>query len=296
MKSWKNITLDLPGKNLEEVMDRLIELDIISFTIKDKLSAEESIWFQTDNKPVVFHGDTHNLILLIEANHSTKDLIKKISSMINNNRIIDYHEDQFEDKDWVKHTQSNFKEIKISDSLRVIPPWKRQDNQTRMNTILINPGSGFGIGNHPTTKLCLDWLEKNIEIGEEILDFGSGSGILSILSKMYGAGFVLGVDIDQLAIDNAIYNSKLNGYSIPFISAKSFSTNHFFDTVIANILSSTLINLSPIFNAVTKKRLVLCGILDDQVDQIIKEYSKWIELELINNMSGWNLLAGKLKL
>lgn len=296
MKSWKNITLNLPGKNLEEVMDRLIELDIISFTIKDKLSAEESLWFQTDNKPVVFHGDTHNLILLIEAHHSTKDFIKKISSMINNNSIIDYHEDQFEDKDWVKHTQSNFKEIKISDSLRVIPPWKRQDNQTRMNTILINPGSGFGIGNHPTTKLCLDWLEKNIEIGEKILDFGSGSGILSILSKMCGAGFVLGVDIDQLAIDNAIYNSKLNGCSIPFISAKSFSTNQFFDTVIANILSSTLINLSPIFNAVTKKRLVLCGILDDQVDQIIKEYSKWIELELINNMSGWNLLAGKLKL
>ena len=296
MKSWKNITLNLPGKNLEEVMDRLIELDIISFTIKDKLSAEESLWFQTDNKPVVFHGDTHNLILLIEANHSTKDLIKKISSMINYNSIIDYHEDQFEDKDWVKHTQSNFKEIKISNSLRVIPPWKRQDNQTRMNTILINPGSGFGIGNHPTTKLCLNWLEQNIVVDEKILDFGSGSGILSISSKIFGAGYVLGVDIDDLAIDNASYNSKLNGLNIPFINVNSFSTNQMFDTVISNILSSTLINLSPVFEAVTTRRLVLCGILDKQVDQVIKEYSKWIQLKESNNINGWNLLTGRLEL
>ncbi len=296
MKSWKNITLDLPGKNLEEIMDQLIGLDIISFTIRDKLDTEASLWFQIDNKPITYHGDTHYLTLLVKANQSTKYFIKKICSIIGDDKHFDYHENQFEDIDWVIHTQSKFKDIKISNSLKIIPPWQTHAVQDEFINIIINPGSGFGVGNHPTTKLCLNWLEQNIVMDEKILDFGSGSGILSISSKIFGAGYVLGVDIDDLAVDNASYNSKLNGLNIPFINVKSFSTDQFFDTVIANILSSTLINLSPVFKAVTKRRLVLCGILDKQVDQVIKEYSEWIQLEKTNKMNCWNLLTGRLKL
>ena len=296
MKSWKNITLDLPGKNLEEVMDQLIGLDIMSFTIRDKLDTEESLWFQIDDNPITYHGDTHYLTLLVEANHSTKYFINKISSIISDDIPFDYHEDQFEDIDWVSHTQSKFKDIKISNSLRIIPPWQSHDIKKEFINIIIYPGSGFGIGNHPTTKLCLNWLEQNIVLDEKILDFGSGSGILSISSKILGAGYVLGVDIDDLAIDNASYNSTLNGLNIPFINVNSFSTDQLFDTVISNILSSTLINLSPVFEAVTKRRLILCGILDKQVDQVITEYSKWIQLKQTNRMNGWNLLTGSLEL
>ena len=134
--------------------------------------------------------------------------------------------------------------------------------QDEIINIIICPGSG--IRKPPTTKLCLNWLEQNIVLDEKILDFGSGSGILSISSKIFGAGYVLGVDIDDLAVDNAL---KLNGLNIPFINVKSFSTDQFFDTVIANILSSTLINLSPVFKAVTKRRLVLAAYL---INRLIK--------------------------
>ena len=69
MKTWKNITLNLPGKNLDQVIDLMFELDILSFTIKEKVKSDKSDWFQVDNEPIIYHGDTHYLILLVDAGY-----------------------------------------------------------------------------------------------------------------------------------------------------------------------------------------------------------------------------------
>ena len=106
---------------------------------------------------------------------------------------------------------------------------------------------------------------------------------------------VSGVEIDKLAIKNANYNNKINGVKIDYILSNNFNFNEKFDIVLSNILANILISLSNNFEKITKNELLLSGILLNQVDQIIREYKPWIQLDLIDQEDGWCLLYGKLK-
>ena len=172
-------------------------------------------------------------------------------------------------------------------------PWIKKDHYEGFN-ILINPGGGFGTGSHSTTKLCLQWLENNNIKNKTLIDYGSGSGILSIAAKLFGAKHVVGLEIDPKAIDNAIQNSKINNLNIPFFETNKFNIDYKFDILIANILSNTLIELKPNFKSLTKKKIILCGILDKQVYKVIETYSNWVALTVKQNRDGWNLLEGDL--
>ena len=111
---------------------------------------------------------------------------------------------------------------------------------------------------------------------------------------MFGAKHVVGIEIDLKAIDNAMQNSKINNLNIPFFEVNKFNIDFKFDILIANILSKTLIELKPAFKSLTKKRIILCGILDKQVSKVIDHYSNWVTLRVKQNLDGWNLLEGKL--
>ena len=112
-----------------------------------------------------------------------------------------------------------------------------------------------------------------------MIDYGSGSGILSIVSLLNGASNIVGVDIDQKAIDNSIHNCQLNGFHIPFVNVNKKNIQKKFDIVIANILSKTLIQLSDEFKNLVREKLILCGVLEKQVLDVVDAYSKWIDIE-----------------
>jgi len=293
MTMWKNITLNLPGLDLNTVSDQLSDLNIASITIKDKRNEMESDWFDDPENPTDLHGDTHNLVLLVSNETNVNQFMSQIRDILNLDYSPDYNEEIFEDKDWVTYTQSQFHEIRISDTLRIVPPWE-SDSTFSGKSIIIQPGSGFGTGTHPTTQLCLKWIESNIKGGESVLDYGCGSGILSIAAKKLGAEHVEGVEIDPLAIQNARINNELNQTSVPFHHAENFKFDEKFDIVVANILSSILIKLAPTLKKYTKGQLVLSGILENQVGEVIQAYSKWISLSVVKEMDGWVLLDGKL--
>jgi Ribosomal protein L11 methylase len=103
-----------------------------------------------------------------------------------------------------------------------------------------------------------------------------------------------GAEIDRKAIRNAIYNCKLNNIEIPFIDVNKIIIQEKFDILMANILSETLIQLSSTFKILTRKKLILSGILDTQVRSVIDSYSDWITLKSKKNLEGWNLLEGNL--
>ena len=109
-----------------------------------------------------------------------------------------------------------------------------------------------------------------------------------------GVKHITGVDIDTRAIENANHNSELNGYDISFLDLNYKSIEHSFDIVVANILSITLIKLSPVLKNITLKKIVLCGVLDHQTDSVIKAFSDWIQLDIKTKSRGWNLLSGEL--
>ena len=294
MQNWKNITLDLIEYDLEDAFNKISHLEVLSVTIEDRRGITNSNWFDDPTNPSILNYKTHKIVILLEEKQSTNQLVTDIQKILGLHMPPNFNEEIFEDKDWVQYTQSQFKEILISNSLRILPPWE-EDTSFNGTTIFIEPGSGFGTGSHPTTKLCLKWIEKNLKSNKRVLDFGSGSGILSIFAKKITGNLVSGVEIDKLAIKNANYNNKINGMNIDYILSNNFNFNEKFDIVLSNILANILISLSNNFEKITKNELLLSGILLNQVDQIIREYKPWIQLDLIDQEDGWCLLYGKLK-
>lgn len=293
MKMWKNITIDFPGADLRYVSDLFLTLDVVSIMIKDKLKEPDSSWVDDPENPNPLSGDTHVIVLMIHENQDVDQLMYEIQIIMNLDNAPDYVEEIFEDKDWVTYTQSQFKEIFISDSLRIVPPWE-SNSEFSGQSIIIQPGSGFGTGTHPTTQLCLRWLENNLKENNTVLDYGCGSGVLSIGAKILGASFVEGVEIDSKAILNAEQNNELNNLMIPFHHSDSFESNEKYDIVIANILADILIRLAPTLGQFIGDKLVLSGILENQAKDVILSYSERVSLSVQNEMDGWVLLAGQL--
>ena len=293
MKYWKNITIDLSEIDLRDATEKLMNLNILSISIRDKREPRYSDWFHESTEPVSFNSDVHRISLLVNGEDDIGTLLNSVRDALELDEPPNYVEEKIEDQDWEVYTQDQFNEIIISDRLRVIPPWVSKSNFNGI-TIVIQPGSGFGVGTHPTTQLCLGWLESNLIIGDSLLDYGSGSGILSIAGKKLGAAYTTGIEIDPKAIDNAKINVLLNNLEIQYHDSDEQLLGQVFDNVIANILSATLIDITPKLKLLTGKRLALSGILIEQADSVIDAFSEWIDLRLCAEKEGWVILDGTL--
>ena len=293
MEYWKNITIALPGHDLKEIADQLIELNVLSVSIQDLRDNKESDWYHYYDRSIKMSGETHSISILYDGKILSKDIIQNIKNHLKIDKIHIIKEKIIQDQDWLLHSQSQFSKVKISNNLQIVPPWFKTKNKSITN-VIIDPGSGFGTGSHPTTKLCLNWIEENNINNKSLIDYGSGSGILAIVAKLHGADNVIGADIDKKAIDNAFHNCKINNIQIPFINLNKTCIYKKFDILIANILSNTLIELSTTFKTLAKKKLILSGILDKQVPDVINSYSDWIILKQKENLEGWNLLEGQI--
>ena len=154
MKHWKNITLAIPGCDLHNIVDDLLELEILSVTIKDFKDIKSSNWFHYHDLPLKFSGDTHSISLLLDAKVNSGEIVEKIKDKLKLCEVRILDETIYQDQDWVLRAQSNFQGTQISKSLRILPPWSTIEDPTIKN-VIINPATGFGTGSHPTTKLCI---------------------------------------------------------------------------------------------------------------------------------------------
>lgn len=196
------------------------------------------------------------------------------------------------EQDWVRLTQAQFDPIKISDRLWITPTWHDAPDARAIN-LRLDPGLAFGTGSHPTTHLCLQWLDNNLRGGESVLDYGCGSGILTIAALKLGAGSATGVDIDPQAIkasnDNAVQNEVQAAFYLPDGLPQGQ-----FDVVVANILANPLRMLGDMLAGRTHTggRIVLSGILEEQIDEMSAIYAQWFDLApaIVNN--GWACITG----
>ena len=293
MNEWKNITFDIPEINLKPLIDYTSNIkDIYSVSIKEKVLSNESNWYNIPNKSTSMHGKYHSITFLVKSNYKVNKLLKLIIEFLKLKNTPFYYEKYFKDKNWILHTQKQFKEIYISKKFRIIPSWKSK-NKFAGKTLIINPGSGFGTGTHPSTQLCLKWIEKNINQESTVCDFGSGSGILSIASKLFGAKLIEGIELDNEAIKNSKTNNQLNNVNISYYNPNTFKTKKKYNVVISNILLPTLIELSNTFKKLTSQKIVISGILDSQIKELINSYD-WIKLKQIDKMDNWVLIVGEL--
>jgi ribosomal protein L11 methyltransferase len=199
------------------------------------------------------------------------------------------------DADWVRATQAQFPPTRISDRLWIVPTWHDPPDPLAI-AVRLDPGVAFGTGTHPTTQLCLAWLDDHVVPGAHVLDYGCGSGILSIAAAKLGAGDTVGVDVDDQALVAARANASANHVSARYTAPDKLHAGSF-DIVVANILSNPLKLLAPALLARVAPRgaLVLSGVLERQSDDVIATYravDPTVPLQVWRASEGWVCLAG----
>ena len=290
--SWVNLLILSTNAHADNFSDFVLENGAISASIQDQnlnKNNEEIIFGEPHNGPQQFWEHTQINALFRNINEAKK-AVKKLEKKFSIKLSVEFKEVQ--DEDWVKKTQDQFHPISINNKLWIIPTWHDVVDKNAINLIL-DPGLAFGTGSHPTTYLCIEWLINNIQKKSAVLDYGCGSGILSICAKKLGADEVLGVDIDPQAISASIYNSQKNKVLIEFSNTKK-TTKFKADIIVANILSSALKVLAPVLASYCKKngKIALSGVLRNQEKEITDIYSKWFSMKKSSYKDEWVCLSG----
>ena len=247
----------------------------------DEPGADREATFRM-NRVTAFFQQTPDVALAVERARSAAGY----------SAMPDYTVSEFADQDWVRLTQAQFAPIQVSNRLWIVPSWHAVANPQAIN-IILDPGLAFGTGSHPTTLLCLDWLEQNLSPGCSMTDYGCGSGILAIAAAKLGATRVRGVDIDEQAVMSSRFNAQRNNVVIEFSGADERAPEPA-DIVMANILSNPLKVLAPLLAAVTLPagKLVLSGILPRQAEDVAATYAPWFAIEAPVVKEGWVRLSG----
>ena len=202
------------------------------------------------------------------------------------------------DQDWKSKWMNDIKPQQFGNRLWIYPSWMTPSS-THTTNLVLDPGLAFGTGSHPTTSLCLNWLDNNLRQNQHVIDYGCGSGILAIAAALLGASKVYAVDNDPQAITATLSNMDKNKISNQFV--QTFLPEALprvkADLLVANILADPLIELSRIFLTLIKPngKIVLSGILEEQTERIVSHYKSYFELEEPQLSEGWALIVGSRK-
>ncbi|MBX2847329.1 MAG: 50S ribosomal protein L11 methyltransferase, partial [Acidiferrobacterales bacterium] len=199
------------------------------------------------------------------------------------------------DQDWQRVWLDSFQPIEVGTNLWVCPSWCEPKEPSARN-IVLDPGLAFGTGTHATTAMCLNWLAEQDLAEQNVLDYGSGSGILSIGALFSGAGHVDAVDIDPLAVQACEQNAERNHFSdrmTAFLPTQLPNENRY-DLVIANILADIIIELQDtlLVHLASNGRLLLTGILQTQADRVVDAFGHACSFEE-QSKDQWCLLIGR---
>lgn len=294
--AWLTLIVDTDAEHAEALSDALLEHGALSVDLldADADTPDEQAIFGEPGEPPPGVWQHNRVSALFDADRDVAQILGKAAGAIGLSRLPEYRIEALADNDWVRLTQSQFDPIHISDRLWIVPTWHTPSNPDAIN-IVLDPGLAFGTGSHPTTRLCLRWLDNNLKGGETVLDYGCGSGILAIAALKLGAGLAVGVDVDAQAVtasrDNAIANRVENAqFFLPDYAPKGD-----YDLVVANILTNPLRLLAPLLSGATRPggQIVLSGILESQAQDVMNIYAQWFELNEPIFEDGWSCLSGR---
>ncbi|WP_333608330.1 50S ribosomal protein L11 methyltransferase [Arsukibacterium sp.] len=288
---WLQLKITTSEKHAEQVSDMLSSwgaqavsfLDAQDTPIYEPLPGEVIYWTQTV------------VVGLFDAEHPMDKVISQLQQVALFKEGLNYKLEQLEDKDWEREWMDNFHPIKFGQRLWVCPSWRDIPDPTAVN-VMLDPGLAFGTGTHPTTALCMQWLDATIQSEQTVVDFGCGSGILGIAALKLGAKRVIGVDIDPQAIEASLANAKRNGVSeqIELYLPKDQPRLQA-DVVVANILAGPLAELQQIISAYVKPGglLALSGILQSQAQSVINAYQHEFSFDAVVEQEEWVRLSAR---
>jgi ribosomal protein L11 methyltransferase len=299
--SWTEIVIEIEREHAEALSDALMEAGALSVSVEDAdegTDAEQPLFGEPGSELLNEAWEHSRVVALTEVDADQSLLMAHAVQAIGLAAMPSYTLRPVAEQDWVRLTQSQFEPIHIGKNIWVVPSWHDAPDPDAL-ILELDPGLAFGTGSHPTTRLCMEWLEDNPTQDLTVLDYGCGSGILAMVAQKLGAAEVLGVDIDPQAIESALQNATRNHCDIAYYLPDTFATAAFerrFDIVVANILSSPLKLMAPMLagRVAPGGALVLSGILARQAEEVIAAYAPLLTMAVWAEQDGWVALFGRL--
>jgi ribosomal protein L11 methyltransferase len=290
---WNNVEFFLDAESADRLGDALLAHGAVSVTVSDAQAGafgEEAIFGEPGELLGLWREC--KLAALLDEGAAVAEIVAAALETADLPPGTNYALQSVAEQDWVQVSKAQFKPLQTTPRLWVVPTWHTPPDPGAIN-LMLDPGLAFGTGSHPTTRLCLNWLEQNIRGGETVLDYGCGSGVLAIAAAKLGASAVYGVDIDPVALTVAASNAVVNGVRAHFTSPDNLPKMTA-DLVVANILANPLKLLAPILIGATRPggRLALAGLLTSQAREVAACYATAIGLEVVAEDSDWVCLAG----
>jgi ribosomal protein L11 methyltransferase len=290
--SWLQLRIDADPSQVETIEDALLSAGAVSVTLED--SADQPIlepgpgktplWKQT-RVTGLFTADTDTRQALTITENAC-------GGVLHNTRW-----ELLEDRDWERAWMDKFQPMCFGQRLWICPSWKAPPQPDAVN-LLLDPGLAFGTGTHPTTALCLQWLDGNDIEGKSVIDYGCGSGILAIAAVLLGASHAIAVDNDPQALLATRDNAERNGIEADRIQTflpEHLPADSLADLVLANILAGPLVELAPKLTDMTRAggNIVLSGILASQAQQLASIYQSQFVLQAPAISGDWARLSGQ---
>jgi ribosomal protein L11 methyltransferase len=291
--SWRSLVVEVEAAAAEPLSEALLARGAAAASLEDAAagtSAEQPVF----DEPGAARGlwARARLRALVPADLDAETLLRSAAADAGLEAPSGFAVEPVADEDWVRRTQSQFAPIRISARLWIVPSWHAAPDPDAI-CLVLDPGRAFGTGSHPTTRACLRWLERRVFRGARVLDYGCGSGILTVAAAKLGAAEVVGVDIDPDALAAARENAALNRTPARFLDARApldFSA----DLVVANILAGPLEVLAPLLAGRCRPggRICLAGILEAEAPRVARAYAPWFDMAVADVDEGWIVLEG----
>ena len=287
---WIQIRINATAKTADKVSNMLLGrgaqavtfMDAKDVPVYEPMPGETPLWGETE------------VMGLFDAETDPAPTITFFQQIFGED--VGYKVEQLEDKDWVREWMDHFHPMQFGERLWICPSWRDVPNPDAVN-VMLDPGLAFGTGTHPTTALCLQWLDGLDLAGKTVVDFGCGSGILGIAALKLGAARVIGIDIDPQAIQASRDNAERNGVAdqielyLPADQPQDVEA----DVVVANILAGPLRELAPLIAGHGKpgSLMALSGVLESQAPELETIYGQWFEMDPTAVKEEWCRLSGR---
>jgi len=295
--AWIAVGFDLETGQVDAMADRLLVAGAVSVDIADAAAGterEKPLFGEPGTEPVAWPRS--RMVALFEPRSDYRAIVAAALAEAGIGDAAALSVETVPDQDWVRATQSQFAPICVSERLWIVPSWCDAPNPRAIN-LRLDPGIAFGTGGHPTTWQCLRWLDANLGLNQEVVDYGCGSGVLAIAAKRLGARRVVAVDIDPDALRATAMNARANEVDIEVTLPDEVPPGPY-DLVLANILAKPLMVLAPLLADLVRPggNLVLAGILSAQAEPVCAAYRAWCDLSVYGEREGWTCLSGLRKL
>lgn len=313
--NWTEVNIMTSTCGIEPLTAYLMDIGIKGFVIRDAedfnefLENKEGKWDYIDDDLMGLSNCETCVTVYIPENAQGAEMFASLKSIVKTLKDSDtenqfgrlvIESDSVKEEDWANNWKQYFKPLKVGEKLLIKPSWEEYNENDDRIILEIDPASSFGTGQHNTTRLCLELMEKSLSANDRVLDLGCGSGILSIGSMLLGAESAVAVDIEEnsvaTAIENAeknhIDNSKYTAYCGNVISDETLvnKIGEGYDLITANIVADVLIAMSSLFMKFIRKggTLIISGIIVERKDEVIEAVKNaGFTMNGIREADGW---------